>query len=266
MSSPSEPLAPSRLPLSAAIVCKNNQDTIGATLASLRGLASEIVAIDSGSTDATVPMLEAAGARVVHSPWLGHIKTKQLALEACTLEWVLCIDSDESVLPELAAGIRAALAADAPSKPDGYALNRMTYYQGRPLRYVWQPEWRLRLVRRGCAQWGGLDPHDKLELRRPGAAALRLPGTLRHDSFPTFIEHLRKQHAHATTMARSLHAAGVRGSRTRLLLSPAGALFKQLVLKRGVLDGPPGWLAAASTACAALMKHAALIELSRTQK
>lgn len=253
------------LPLSAAIVCKDNQSTIARTLDSLKGLAREIVAIDSGSTDQTIPLLTAAGAKVISSPWLGHIKTKQLALESCTQPWVLCIDSDESLAPALAESIRAALSApDSPTAPRGFEINRITYYQNRPLRHVWQPEWRLRLVRRAQARWGGFDPHDKLELL--AGATARLPGMLRHDSFPTFAEHLRKQWHHATTMAQSLHAAGARSSRLRLLTSPPGAFIKQLVLKRGFLDGVPGWLAAASTASAALIKHAVMLEMQHTSR
>lgn len=248
--------------LSCAIVCKDNAATIQRTLDSVRGLCAEIVAVDSGSTDGTLEILAAAGATVVRSEWLGHIRTKQKALEACTREWVLSVDSDESVLPELAASVRATLEAPA---ADAYALNRLTFYQGRALRHVWQPEWRVRLVRRGRAAWTGLDPHDVLQ-PGPGVKVGRLTGDLRHDSFPTFAEHMRKQWSHATTMAASLHAAGKRGSYLRLLVSPTGAMLKQLVLKRGVLDGYPGWLAAASTATAAMIKHATLIELSRDER
>jgi len=247
--------------LSVSIVCKDSAATIGRTIDSIRGLAGEIVAVDSGSTDGTIGLLAAAGARVIRSEWLGHVKTKQVALEQCSREWVLCVDSDESLEPELGAVIRARLEGGAKGlDADGFEMNRRTYYKNRPLRYVWQPEWRLRLVRRGAAQWGGFDPHDQLQLL-PRRKAARLPGILRHDSFPTFAEHMRKQWLHATTMARSLHEAGVRGSYLRLLSSPTGAMVKQLVLKRGVLDGYPGWLAAASTAAAALIKHATLIEL-----
>lgn len=261
-------LASSTLPLSIAIVCKDSAATIGRTLESVRGLATEIVAVDSGSTDGTIEMLEAAGARVIRSEWLGHIKTKQKALEACTLPWVLCLDSDESLEPGLAAAIRRAVAEErADGSPAGFEVNRRTYYKDRPLRHVWQPEWRLRLVRRERARWGGHDPHDVLALDPGAGAASRLAGGhLRHDSFPTFTEHLRKQWSHATTMARSLHAAGAHGSYWKLATSPTGAFVKQLVLKRGFLDGYPGWLAAASTACAALIKHAALIELDRGQE
>ena len=254
---------PGDLPLSISIVCKNSASTIARTLDSVRDLAGEIVAIDSGSTDGTIDLLEKASARVIRSDWLGHVKTKQKALDACSLDWILCIDSDESVEPDLAAAIRAAVATDSPAI-DGYETNRRIYYKDQPLRHVWQPEWRLRLVRRAAARWGGFDPHDSLELLT-GKRPAKLQGTLRHDSFPTFAEHMRKQWLHATTMAQSLHAAGARGSRTRLILSPAGAFAKQLILKRGFLDGYPGWLAAASTACAALIKHATLIELDHNE-
>lgn len=246
--------------LSVAIVCKDNQSTISRTLESVRGLAAHIIAIDSGSTDDTIPMLEAAGATVIRSEWLGHIKTKQKALEACQTDWILSLDSDESPEPELIAAIRAALAS--PGGVDAFALNRRTYYQGRPLRHAWQPEWRVRLIRRGKAAWTGLDPHDVLA-PASGTTVARLSGHLRHDSFPTFSEHMRKQWHHATTMAKSLHASGKRGSRLSLLVSPPGAFLKQLVLKRGFLDGRAGWLAAASTAMAALVKHATLLELDQ---
>ena len=257
----------SPLPISVAIVCKNNEGTIARTLESVAPLAAEIVALDSGSTDGTIGVLESFGARVERVRWQGHVKTKQLALEACTQSWILSLDSDESVEPDLAASIREAVRADRAADA-GYLVNRRVWYRGRPLTHVWQPEWRLRLVRRGCARWGGLDPHDKLEIVAPSGGGApggvsRLNGTLRHDSFESFADHFRAQCAHSRTMAASLHAAGKRGAYTRLLVSPAGAFIKQLVLKRGFLDGYPGWLAAASTAAGALMKHAMLIELSR---
>ena len=254
--------------LSVAIVCKDNAATITRTLDSVTGLVrdfnGEVVAVDSGSTDGTVGLLETHIARVIRSPWLGHVKTKQLALEACTSDWVLSLDSDESLEPSLVASVRNAITA-ASSAVAGYELNRKVFYRDKPLNYAWQPEWRLRLVRRGTCAWGGHDPHDVLAPRDSSARVERLAGVLRHDSIPTFAEFLVKQAAHSRTMATSLHAAGVRGSYLRLLVSPVGAMFKQLVLKRAFMDGWPGWLAAASTGASALMKHAMLIELDRSR-
>lgn len=251
------------LPLSVAIVCRNNQATIGRTLESVRGLAAEIVAVDSGSTDGTIPMLEAAGAHVIASPWLGHVRTKQLAMESCGQEWVLSLDSDESLLPDLRASIEAALPS-AEAAIGGFAVNRKVFYRDRPLHFAWQPEWRLRLVRRGRAGWRGLDPHDVLAPLNASDRVERLRGDLRHDSIGTFGEFLVKQAGHARTMAGSMHREGQRGSRWRLLISPTGAFIKQLVFKQSFRDGLPGWLAAGATAASAAMKHVALLELNES--
>lgn len=247
--------------LSVAIVCRDNGSTIGRTLDSVRGLAGEIVAVDSGSTDSTIGLLESAGARVIRSDWLGYVKTKQKALEACGRDWVLCLDSDESVEPELDRSVRAFLAS--PGGASGALVNRKVWYRGRFLEHVWQPEWRLRLVRRAAARWGGLDPHDKLEVV---GGTTRLAGDLRHDSFESFAEHLETQSRHARVMAQSLFDSGVRVGRARPFASAAGALFKHAVARGGWRDGAAGWLAAYSTAAGAMMKHAALLELQENAR
>ncbi|MFT3683618.1 MAG: glycosyltransferase family 2 protein [Phycisphaerales bacterium] len=255
-----------KLPISVAIVCKNSAATIGRTLDAVKGWATEIVAIDSGSTDQTIPMLEAVGARVIRSEWLGHVKTKQKALEAAGGQpWVLSLDSDESPQPALVASIRAEVTRDDLGV-DGYTLNRKVFYDERFLNYAWQPERRLRLVRSGKARWQGIDPHDQLVLIDASKTPGRLDGDLRHDSFQTFEEQLRKQVGYAKLMASELVRLGDKGSYWRLATSPPGAFFKQLVMKQAWRDGWAGWLAAAATAQQALMKHAMIIELARKQQ
>lgn len=253
--------------LSVAIICRDNAPTIGRTLDSVRGLAAEVVAADSGSTDGTLDLLRRHGARITQTPWLGYVATKQLALDACTQPWVLSLDADESLEPDLRAAVESAVAHDDKAT-DGYMVNRKVYYRGRPLNFAWQPEPRLRLVRRLSARWGGLDPHDQLILTgiilTRGARAGTLPGTLRHDSISTWPEFLAKQARHAAVMASSMHKEGRRGSVWRLVTSPPGAFLKQVVLKQAWRDGWAGWVAAGSTAAGAYMKHAALLELSRS--
>jgi glycosyltransferase involved in cell wall biosynthesis len=250
--------------LSVAIICRDSAATIGRTLDSVRGLAAEVVAADSGSTDGTLDLLRQHGARIIQTPWLGFVATKQLALEACGQPWVLSLDADESLEPDLRAAVEAALARDD-TAVDGFAVNRKVYYRDRPLNFAWQPERRLRLIRRGAARWGGLDPHDQLLLTGGGRAG-RLAGTLRHDSVSTWPEFLQKQARHAGVMAASMHREGARGSVWRLVTSPPAAFLKQIVLKQAWRDGWPGWVAAGSAAAAAFMKHAALLELSRADR
>jgi glycosyltransferase involved in cell wall biosynthesis len=278
-------------PLSIAIVCKNNQSTLPRVLASLQPfvteLNAEILALDSGSTDDTIPLLEKHNARILRQSWQGYVATKQAALDAAQGDWILSIDSDESPEPELARAIIAAVRATSQphtsinggtgvppvpnnpaatptqSGPAGYRINRMMWYQGRPLLHAWQPEWRLRLVRRGTARWGGIDPHDKLELLPTAGTHADLPRTavLRHDSMETVAEFLARQVNHSRLFAQGLHAQGTRTTPLRVATSPAGAFLKQLLLKSAWRDGWRGWVAAAAHASAAAMKHAILLEL-----
>ncbi len=266
--SPSSPAPAAKLPLSVAIVCKNSAATIGLTLQRIAPFASEIIAFDSGSTDGTLELLAQYNATVHRVAWMGYVKTKQAALQACTQDWILCLDSDESPEPQLVASIGDTItrATANPALPAGYELDRKVWYAGRFLDHAWQPEWRLRLVRRGSAHCTGIDPHDRIELLAPNAPVGRLRGNLRHDSISTFAEFLAKQCEHGRAMATSLHARGKRGSLFRLLGSPPVAFAKQLIVKQAFLDGWRGWLAAAATATAAVAKHAALIELDALDK
>ncbi|QOJ00171.1 MAG: glycosyltransferase family 2 protein [Phycisphaeraceae bacterium] len=249
--------------LSVAIVCKNNAHTIARVLDACRPLiehGGEIVALDSGSTDTTLDLLADHHARVIATPWLGHVATKQKALDAAQREWVLCLDSDEPPDTDLQRAILDALDRDDP-RVGGYRVNRKVWYRGRYLQHAWQPEPRLRLVRKGKARWAGDDPHDRLELTDPALRVDDLPGTLRHESFATFAEHLAKQAAHARVGAQSMHSAGRRTNAWRLTTSPIGAFLKQIVAKGAWRDGYAGWLAAGSTAAGTLMKHMILLEL-----
>lgn len=249
-----------------AIVCRDNADTIGRVLDSVRGLASQLVVVDSGSADATMELVLAcrdwAEVVLLETSWRGHIATKQMALRACTRRHALSLDSDEPLTRELASSVRAACARDVPAA----RVNRVVEYRGRLLHHCWQPEWRTRLVRTdlvadGRAGWGGLDPHDKLVIAA-GVPVESLSGTLIHESFASFERHLSNQLRLQSVSARSLRDAGRRGSRLRLVTSPVGAFLKQMVVKSAWRDGRAGWLAAATTASGTLMKHMILLELS----
>lgn len=253
------------LPLSVAIVCKDNESTIGRTLESVAGIARQIIAVDSGSTDRTLGILADHGARIIKSEWLGHIKTKQKALELCEQPWILCLDSDESIEPELRESIIAAVNANDAAIA-GYEINRKVWWSGVWLNHAWQPEWRLRLVRHERAHWGGYDPHDALLLRHSGDRAGRLKGDMRHESFHTITHHLEGQIRHAHRAAQSYLDMGRTGGPVSLLCSPVSAWFKQLILKQAFRDGWRGWAAASSTACATMMKHIILLELADEAK
>ena len=255
------------MPLSVAISCKNEAPRIGRVLASvapLIGDGGEILTVDSGSTDGTLDILRAHHCRIIETHWRGFNATRQFAIDNCRCPWILCLDADEPLDPVLTAAIREVVTKDDPAIIAA-RINRIIYYRGQPLRHAWQPEWRLRLLRAGVARTGGVEPHDKIEIipGKPGRT-VDLPGHIRHESIETFADFLRKQAGLSRASARAIHAAGGRGSRLALITSPPGAFFKQLIMKRAILDGVPGWMAAASQAAATLMKHIDLLELTTT--
>ncbi|MBN8596862.1 MAG: glycosyltransferase family 2 protein [Planctomycetes bacterium] len=258
--------------ISISIVCKNNIDTLPGVLEAVRPLIAggpesggEIIAVDSGSQDGTVELLERAGATVIRSAWLGHIKTKQLALMRCSKPWILCLDSDEPPDAELVESILRAVREDD-QRISGYRVNRKVFFAGRYLHHCWQPEPRLRLVRRGYAAWGGIGPHDRLELL-PGSGHERdLRGTLRHDSFRTFADHLERQVSYARLSAQALFERGERSGVLHVMTTAPAAFLKQVVVKNAWRDGWRGILAAASTAAGTLMKHIVLTEMTMRER
>jgi glycosyltransferase involved in cell wall biosynthesis len=247
-------------PLSVAIICKDNADTIGRTLESVRGLGHEIVAVDSGSTDGTLAILREHGARIIEIEWLGYVETVRYAYEQCQQPWILPLDSDESLEPELRASIEA-LDLERGGGPTGYRVNRKVFYKGRFFEHTWQPEWRLRLVRKHRYHWHGINPHYDLRPLEPGEVIEDLRGDLRHDSFASFADLMRKHVGHAELMAKGLHERGKRARAWKLATSPAQAFVRQAIFRRGYKDGTRGWAAAGAMAAYTLMKYVCMLEL-----
>ncbi|MBE3135213.1 MAG: glycosyltransferase family 2 protein, partial [Acidobacteria bacterium] len=185
---PTDLSAGAALPLSAAIITLNEETNLRRCLASLQGLVSEIVILDSGSTDRTAEIARDYGARFEFQAWPGHVAQKNTLLSRASRTWALCVDADEEVSPELAASIRELFARGEPEL-DGYWVNRFNFYLGDWIRHAWYPEWRLRLVRVSCALWRGADPHDRLEV--PGTTT-RLGGHLHHYSYADLQDHFQR--------------------------------------------------------------------------
>jgi glycosyltransferase involved in cell wall biosynthesis len=244
------------LPLSVSIITLNEEHNLGRCLDSVRSLAAEIVVIDSGSTDRTGDIARQAGAHFEFNTWPGHIAQKNFALHRCSQPWVLCLDADEALSPELAGAIRALFAAGEPVC-DGYWVNRRTFYLGRWIRHALCPEWKLRLVRRGRACWGGLNPHDHLETEGPTA---RLAGDLLHYSHENFQDHIQTVINYARIGAASYEQAGKEFRWYKLLCHPWFNFLKRLVIKQAWRDGWRGWILAYVSLLSAAVKYLLLLE------
>ena len=230
------------LPLSVSIISFNESANIGRTLDSIKAIASEIVVVDSHSTDNTLEIAEASGAKVFVEDWQGHIRQKNSALQKCTQPWILSLDCDEVVSPELREAIVSAVNEGV--RP-GYRINRRTFYLGKLLRYAWQPDWKLRLVRKDAGpRWTGYDPHDRLEI---DGRCGRLNGDLIHYSYADLKDHIQRLVAYAEITAFSYHQNGKRFHWHHLLINPPAAFLKKFALKRAFLDGSQGFIVSMSS-------------------
>jgi glycosyltransferase involved in cell wall biosynthesis len=251
---PSGAMSADPIDLAVAMTAHNSMRTIERALRSVAGLAAGVVVIDSGSDDGTVEACRAMGAEVVHRAWGGHVAQKQFAIDRCSdHRWTLLLDSDESLESPLQQSMRAALVADDPAM-DGWMVNRKVHFLGEWLHHAFQPEWRLRLFRSGRGRVAGRDPHDQIVVNgRVG----RLTGDVRHDSWSDLDDMLHRYVGYAR---RTAEAGGRGGTLGHVLLSPAAAFLKQAVVKRGILDGWRGLIAAGGSAAGTLMKHLYLAE------
>jgi glycosyltransferase involved in cell wall biosynthesis len=248
------------MPLSVAIITRNAASQLGHCLASV-AFAEEIVVVDSGSTDGTVELAARHGARVVRKEWLGFGAQKQFAVDAASHQWVLCVDADECLSPELREAILEELKA-----PNGfvYAMPRRNRFLGRWLKHgEGYPDWNVRLFHREHARWGNEPVHEKIVTRSP---VLRLRGDLLHDSAETLEKYLDKQNRYTSLQAESLRAAGRRASAFQLVFSPTLRFIKFYLLRLGFLDGVPGLVHVAIGCMNSFNKYAKLKALERASE
>lgn len=246
--------------ISAAVITLNEERNLPACLESL-GFCDEILVVDSGSRDRTAEIARAAGARVLVRDWPGHIEQKNFALAAAGGDWVLALDADERVSPELREQILRELPR-AGAELDGFTMPRRSFYLGRWIRHSgWYPDRKLRLVRRGRGRWGGINPHD--QLRVPGAVRA-LDGDLRHFPYRDLADHLRKIDSYTTIMAQEKRRRGIRAL-PRLAVAAPLKFLKSYVLQAGFRDGLPGFVVAAMASYYEFLKYAKLLELEMTE-
>jgi glycosyltransferase involved in cell wall biosynthesis len=248
------------LPLSIVLITQNAAAQLPDCLASV-AFADEVLLVDSGSEDGTPAVAARYGARVIAKEWLGFGPQKQFAVEQAAHDWVLCLDADERVSPELAASIVRALAA--PSAPV-YRMARRNRFLGRWLKHgEGYPDWSLRLFDRRQARWSDDPVHEKV-LPAPTAQVATLHGDLLHESAEDLARYLEKQNRYTSLAAADLYRRGRRAGIARMALSPLVRFVKFYVLRLGFLDGLAGLLHIAIGCMNSFMKYAKLMELQRS--
>lgn len=229
--------------LSIAIVALNEEANLGRVLESVRW-ADEIVVVDSGSTDRTCDIAREYGARVVHEPWRGYTGQKNYALELCTKDWILSLDADEEVSPELAVEIKQVLAGSMPLGGyfDGYSIPRKNLFLGRWMKHGgFYPDPKLRLFRRGMAYSTGRDPHDRFEMIS-GERTKHLKGAMIHHTYPTLILYLEHMNRYSSVWNRVPGAKARPFSINAIVLRPLFTFIYNYFIRLGFLDGREGLL------------------------
>jgi len=246
--------------LGVAICAMNSQRTIRRVLESVKPLAKRIVVVDSGSTDSTIEICKACGAEVIGRPWPGFIEQVQFAVDQIKdCSWGLVLDSDESLEPKLQDAVARVLRENDTSY-DGWHINRKIWFMNGWLHHVYQPEWRLRLFRTAASKVTGINPHYQIAVN---SKAGYLKGDCRHDAWEDMRDMAMRHLRYAELAGRE---TAHKGSLFKVLFNPPAAIFKQLILKRGILDGWRGVVAAGMVANSIMLKHAFMASAKYAQR
>ncbi|QFY43953.1 glycosyltransferase family 2 protein [Candidatus Methylospira mobilis] len=231
--------------LSAILITKNEGHNLNDCLASLADIADEIIIVDSNSNDDTLAIAQRYGA-IVSQPedWPGFGTQKNRALDLATSEWVLSLDADERLTPELRIEIRHALAYA--NENTCFAIPRLSWYCGRYMKHSgWYPDYVARLFKRGTARFSDHLVHERLIAQ---GKAGKLRNALLHECFHTVEEVLDKINRYSSAGAEQRYQQGHRSSLTKAVFHGLWTFFRTYFIKAGFLDGREGFILAVSNA------------------
>jgi glycosyltransferase involved in cell wall biosynthesis len=247
--------------LSVALICRDEALNLAAWLEAVKPFADEVVAVDSGSSDDTVKILEEAGAKVEYRAWSGYADQRNYAASLCNGDWVLFLDADEWPDSELAAALNNLKASSCPAE-QAFELSYKVFFFGKFLRHGgFFPERALRLARAGTAQWKQRQVHERMEATGPVG---RLPGYAHHYSYDTVGQYLRRMERYSAEAARQMQAEGRRATPFTSWSHGAWAFVSRYFIRLGLLDGWAGYLAARLEGLYTFSKYVRLMELNRS--
>lgn len=229
--------------LSVILITRNEEANLADCLASLEGIAQQIVVVDTQSTDQTLEIAKNHGALLSQPPdWPGFGPQKNRALELATEEWVLSLDADERLTPALRSEILTAI--HHPAHVNCFAIPRLSWYCGRFIRHSgWNPDYVDRLFKRGTARFSDDLVHERLI---PEGSVAKLENPMLHYSFMNYSQVLQKIDRYSTASAEQAFARGKTSSPAKAVLHGAWSFLRTYFLRAGFLDGPQGFALAIS--------------------
>ncbi len=246
-----------KIPISLVIITLNEERNIERCIRSVP-FASEVIVVDSGSKDSTCEIARFLGARVVHKSWLGFGLQKKFATEQASHDWVLSLDADEALSPELAREIQERFSQLNPQS--GYEMPRKSFHLGRWIEHGgWYPDYQLRLYNRQHANWSDSPIHERVDA--PQVERLKEP--LQHYVFRDLSHQIQTNDRYSGLLAQKDLKAGKRFSLLKLIFKPWSKFIECYFLKLGFLDGLPGLIIAVGAGYSIFLRQAKIWELSK---
>jgi glycosyltransferase involved in cell wall biosynthesis len=243
--------------LSVIIITLNEEQNIAECLASV-AWADEIIVVDAQSTDATVEIAKRTAQRVFTREWKGFAASKMFALEQATHEWVLWLDADERVTPELAEEIQS-IAGTTSGAYDGYEVARRAFFIGKWIKHCgWYPGYVIRLFKKKSVRFTVTNVHEKVECE---GSVGKLKNDLLHYTDENLFHYYAKFNRYTSLAAQDVAKAGRTFSLYDLLVRPFFLFFKMYIVRRGFLDGRHGLILSLLSAAYVFTKYAKLWEL-----
>ncbi|HMY11954.1 MAG TPA: glycosyltransferase family 2 protein [Turneriella sp.] len=247
--------------ISACIIGLNEEQNITDCLASLQGVADEIVYVDSYSSDKTVALVKKFTKRVFYRKFDNYVAQKNFAAAKAKHDWILNLDCDERLSDELRASL-LALKATSTDKA-GFRFNRLTWYLYRFIRHSgWYPDDKIRLYDRRVAQWEGEKVHEIINT--PAEKTGKLKGDLLHYSFRTVDDHLKTIRNYSEMAAQAMYARGRRVSLAGVFARSGWVIVRKFFFELAFLDGTAGIIITYYSAVATFTKYIKLYVLGKT--
>ncbi len=248
---------------SIVIICKNEENVIAATLASLTGMTDDVIVYDNGSTDKTKEIVKKFPVRLMTGPWEGFGKTKNNANEHASHDWILSLDADETVSGELKQALKNF---EEPDEKAVYKIRFRNYLGDKPLYHgEWGKDWHMRMFNKKFVSWDEEPVHEKL-LMQAGSAIKKLEGFLMHRTADNIADYAAKTVKYAMLNAEKYHRRGIKSSWFKMRVAPGFSFFNYYIIKAGFLDGHAGYVCAKMTAHYTFLKYARLRELNEAKR
>ena len=243
--------------LSVFIITHNEEKNIKACLESIKW-ADEIVVVDNDSNDNTIKICKEYTDRIFQEEWKGYAKQKQSALDKTTGEWVLNLDADERLTPELRLEIENTLAYKERLK-DGYLIPFKSYFGGKWIKHGgWYPDYHLRLFRREKGRFGNEEVHEGVKIE--GSIGY-LKNPINHYTYNSISDFIKRMDLYTSLFAEDRYKKGKKAMWGQLVFRPPFTFFKMFFLQRGILDGYYGFLLAILYSYYTFLKYAKLREM-----